>query len=216
MERDDLFALPPGEFVAARDALARGLKAGGDAKGAKEVKALRRPSVGAWAVNRVARDQPDLVGSVVEAGRALAAALEGGDREALRQATTARRDAVVAATRAAVALAGAQHRDEIADTFEAAVSNADAAELVTAGRLDKGLTPTAVFAPLGDAPLPVARTEPAVDADALRAARARAEQADQALAAARRALTDAERAARSAWADVERLGLRETRGRGSS
>ena len=58
---DDLFALPPAEFIAARDALAKRLKADGDATRAAEVKALRRPSVAAWAVNQVARRKPELV-----------------------------------------------------------------------------------------------------------------------------------------------------------
>ena len=55
---DELFDLPPTEFIAARDALAKQLKADGDAGAAAEVKALRRPSVAAWAVNQVARRQP--------------------------------------------------------------------------------------------------------------------------------------------------------------
>ena len=113
-----------------------------------------------------------------------------------------------AAIRAAVALVGEPHRDEIADTFEAAVTDADAAAAVVAGRLTKGLTPTAVFAPLGDAPLPdvAPRKEQAkVDEAAVRTARERAVAADQAVVAARHALTEAEAAAKAAWAEVDQI-----------
>ena len=65
---DGLFGLPPEEFIAARDQLARQLKAGGDAAGAKRVSALRRPTVAAWAVNQAARERPELVRELLEAG----------------------------------------------------------------------------------------------------------------------------------------------------
>jgi len=202
---DDLFALPPAGFTAARDALAKRLKAEGDAAAAAEVKALRRPSAAAWAVNQVARGEPDLVVAVVDAGRAVADALASGDREGLRTATARRRESVSAATRAAVAVAGEQHRDEIADTFEAAATDDESAALVTAGRLTKGLTPTAVFAPFGDAPAPTKAPKPKRDDEAIRTARERAEEADRAVLAARHALAELEAAAKAAWAEVERL-----------
>jgi DNA-binding PadR family transcriptional regulator len=154
---DELFDLDPAEFVAARDRLATQLKAEGDVDAAARVKALRRPSVGAWAVNQVARRQPDLVAAVVEAGRALAAALAAGDRTGLREATGARRDAVRAATWAAVDLAGDAHRDDIAGTFDAVIGDEEAAAEVVAGRLTRGRKPSAVFSPLGE----VALDEPA-------------------------------------------------------
>ena len=50
---DALFQLPPGEFTAARNALASRLKKGGHADEAEAVKALPKPSVSAWAVNQL-------------------------------------------------------------------------------------------------------------------------------------------------------------------
>jgi hypothetical protein len=151
---DDLFGLPPDEFTAARDALAKRLKAHGDTVGAAEVKSLRRPTVAAWAVNQVARDQPALVDAVVDAGRSLVAAQErllgGGGRDDLRAATAARREAVAAATRAAVALAGDTHRDAIHATFDAAATDEEAGAAVAAGRLPKELDPPSSFALLGN------------------------------------------------------------------
>ena len=54
---DDLFVVPPEEFVAARNALAKQLRAGGERERAAEVAALRRPSVPDWALNVVAHGQ---------------------------------------------------------------------------------------------------------------------------------------------------------------
>lgn len=201
---DELFDLEPSEFIAARDRLAKELRAAGDTEQAAAVKALRRPTLAAWAVNQVARRRPELVDAVIETGRDVTRALDQGHRDALRDATVRRRDAVVAATRAAVELAGEQHRDDIADTFEAAAGGAGE---VRAGRLIQPLTPTAVFAPLGAAPPPGPETrhEPERDERALAAARARAEQADQAVMDLRGRLRTAEVAAKEAWAEVERL-----------
>lgn len=177
---DELFSLPPGEFTAARDALAKRLRADGDKEVAAEVKKLRRPTVGAWAVNTVARAHRELVDAVQDAGRRLAEAQRQapgrGTRDALRHATVERRDAVTAAVRAAVALAGEQHRDGIAATFEAAAAGDDR---VREGRLTKELDAPSGFGVLGDLPdLPeIAEAEPepepeepAVDEEAVRAA----------------------------------------------
>lgn len=71
---DDLYDAPHNEFVARRDALAKARKAAGDKDGAAAVKALRRPSVSAWAVNRVARSRIGGLESLLRAGDAVRAA----------------------------------------------------------------------------------------------------------------------------------------------
>ena len=63
----DLYELDPKDFVAGRDQLARDLRADGDKDGAKAVKGLRRPSIPIWALNQVARQQPDVVEALVQA-----------------------------------------------------------------------------------------------------------------------------------------------------
>ena len=50
---DDLFKLPPGEFTAARNALATKLKKSGHDEEASRVKAFPKPPASAWAVNQV-------------------------------------------------------------------------------------------------------------------------------------------------------------------
>jgi hypothetical protein len=65
---EDLYGLPLEEFTPARDALAKELKAAGQKDEAAEVKSLRKPSVAAWALNRVAREHPDAIEGLRAAG----------------------------------------------------------------------------------------------------------------------------------------------------
>src|SRR5206468_5728848 len=58
---DALFALDPSEFIAARDRDAKELRAAGRGDDAAFVKALRKPTVAAWALNQVVRTQPDAI-----------------------------------------------------------------------------------------------------------------------------------------------------------
>jgi hypothetical protein len=140
-----LYTLPPEEFVAARTALAKELRAVKDRETAAEVTKLRRPSVVDWALNVVARDHADLVGAYVGAAAAMrdaqAAAVEGrrgGDvRDAVRDLRTSTQpvlaaveDVVTASGRAA----GSQTAALTARLAEVA-GNEAAAEQLRAGRL---------------------------------------------------------------------------------
>ena len=69
-----LYRLPLGEFVAARDQLARRLRSAGDRQAARRVAGLRRPSVSAWAANQLANAAPNAMAELLEAGAALQAA----------------------------------------------------------------------------------------------------------------------------------------------
>src|SRR4051794_24559679 len=73
---DDLAELPPEEFVAARDVLAKQLKAAGKVAQAAEVKALRRPTVQAWVERVVLREHDDVVDALRDATTAVATAQE--------------------------------------------------------------------------------------------------------------------------------------------
>ena len=57
-EVDALYGLPLDAFVPERDALAKRLRADKRREDADAVKALRKPSVAAWAANQVLRSQP--------------------------------------------------------------------------------------------------------------------------------------------------------------
>src|SRR4051812_13533851 len=95
---DELKALPPESFVAARNALAKELKAAGDPDGAAAVKALRKPTVTEWIATTVVRERADEVDELRTALMAVAAAQEAAlttrDRDGLRSATAARHSAL--------------------------------------------------------------------------------------------------------------------------
>jgi hypothetical protein len=150
---DELFGLPPEEFVAARDDLARRLKREGDAEAAARVKALRRPPLSAWAVNRLAREQAAALDPLLAAGERLRAAhqaaLAGEGAAELRVAAKAEREAVAGLVETALEqLREAGHpttdatRDRVAATLHAAAASPEAAELVRHGRLTVDLDPS--------------------------------------------------------------------------
>ena len=65
---DQLYDLPPGEFTAARNALAKALRAEGQRDDADRVAKLRRPTIAAWAINQAVRHHRDRVDALVDAG----------------------------------------------------------------------------------------------------------------------------------------------------
>jgi hypothetical protein len=69
---DELYAVPPEEFMARRDSLAKELKATGDKAGAAELKRQHKPTLVAHALNRLARDARPQLEALFEAGSALA------------------------------------------------------------------------------------------------------------------------------------------------
>ncbi|MBA3735112.1 MAG: hypothetical protein H0W90_07940 [Actinobacteria bacterium] len=75
-EVDRLFEVPPEEFTAARNALARRLKDEGDASAADEVKQLSKPSIATWAINQLARDYQGTVKLLLESASRLRKAQE--------------------------------------------------------------------------------------------------------------------------------------------
>jgi 3-oxoacyl-ACP reductase-like protein len=110
----ELYALPIDEFTSARDALAKRLRADGEREVAKQVKALRKPSVTAWAVNRVRHREPERVEELLEAGERLRQAQEqvirSGELGQLRDAGARERDLVESLVDSALAeLAASGH-----------------------------------------------------------------------------------------------------------
>lgn len=144
MGPEQLYTLQPEEFVAARDAAAKAARADGDADAAAQLKALRRPSVSAWLVNRLVREQGDLVEQLLDLGPELARAQAQGQGDELRALGAQRRELVDAVVRQAVALAGrdvtAAVRDEVSSTLETALADPGAAEAVRSGMLVRALS----------------------------------------------------------------------------
>jgi DNA repair exonuclease SbcCD ATPase subunit len=131
----DLYALPPEDFTAARDAAA---------KEDKSLKALRKPSVSAWVVNTLTREQPDLLQQLVELGGQLREATQARQGEELRALTEQRHQLVQAVTEQAVGLVdreiSAPVRTEVAQTLEAAMADPASAEAVQSGQLVRALS----------------------------------------------------------------------------
>ncbi|WP_123663979.1 hypothetical protein [Actinocorallia herbida] len=137
---EELYRGAPGDFVQTRRRLAETAKAAGDAATAQQIKALRRPTVSAWAVNLLVRERPPLAGEVLALGERLRAAWEGGgDTAELDRRRTPLIDKAVRAAEALVEETGRplgdQARHEVEETLHAAVSDADAAAEVASGRL---------------------------------------------------------------------------------
>jgi len=98
----ELFAVPPAEFVAARDALAKELRASRREDEAKEVEIQRRPTAPVWAVNQLARRAPADVEELLDSSeRVEKAQLRGAAGDELRAAMTAQRAALAKLERGA-------------------------------------------------------------------------------------------------------------------
>lgn len=114
-EADRLYAVPPEEFVAARNALAKELRSAGRRADAAVVAKLRRPTPAAWALDQVARTAPDLLEAALAAGAALreaSDAVAAGGSADLRTATAEERAAATEVVRAA-----AEHLGRRADAL---------------------------------------------------------------------------------------------------
>ena len=95
-----LYSLGLDEFIAERDAAAKRAREDGDRDAAKRIKALRKPSVPAAAINRAVRADESAAEGLIAAGERLEAAqseaLAGGDADTLREAIAAHSEAVEA------------------------------------------------------------------------------------------------------------------------
>ncbi|OAK52131.1 hypothetical protein [Rhodococcoides kyotonense] len=139
---DELYSLDPSEFVAARkDAVARARKAG-DRKTATTIGALRKPTVVAWMVNLLVREEPEDVAELFDLGDSLREAQRRSAADELKELSGARQQAIRALTRRAVKIAaehgkpGADDAErEIGQTLNAALADPDVGERVRAGRV---------------------------------------------------------------------------------
>jgi len=156
-----LYALPPEEFTAARGEAVAAARKAGNKELAKQIGALRRPTVGAWLVNLLAHQRPDLVGDLLALGDALRTAQRNLRGDELRALSGQRRSMVSALARESRALAVAAGRgvraalplDEVENTLTAALADAEVAEEVRLGRLVKPVE----YAGFGEQPRPQLR-----------------------------------------------------------
>ncbi|MBM7246148.1 hypothetical protein HQO12_23700 [Rhodococcus fascians] len=138
---DDLYSLAPADFVSHRSAYVTRFKKAGDKSGATRIGGLRKPTVVAWLVNTLARQDESAVAELFDLGAELERAQQRGDGHRLRELSTARSASIRALTDRAVALGlergvtvGDNAAREISNTLNAAMADPEIRDRVRAGR----------------------------------------------------------------------------------
>ncbi|WP_251096176.1 hypothetical protein [Streptomyces sp. Caat 7-52] len=165
---DELYGLRPEDFVAARDRRALDARKAGDQALAKEIGALRRPNLAAWASNLLVHRQPEEVRPLLGLGEELRRAHRELDGARLRRLSRRQNEVIGALGRQARRLAaqaghpvGEGVQREVEETLHAVLADPQAAREWAAGRLVRPLSSTAGFpaadeAVLGGGPAPAA------------------------------------------------------------
>src|SRR3954453_1723456 len=96
---DELYEVPPEEFIAVPTDRQNQAKADGDKALAKEIGALPKPSAAAWACNLLGREHREEIENLVELGPLLREAQENLAGDQLRALDVQRRQLVAALTR---------------------------------------------------------------------------------------------------------------------
>jgi hypothetical protein len=136
---DRLFSLPLSDFVTARNELARSLKARGDKETASRIQKIPKPSISAWAINQLARNEPERIGALLSAldrQRVLQTdGLNGGvDRNAMKESKQAENDALVEIERRLPAILEAGGHGSGRAAIERAIKSIRAAAIHPEGR----------------------------------------------------------------------------------
>lgn len=147
-ELDALYDLPLETFTKARNDLVGRLRKAHQSEAAAEVRALKKPTVVAWAANRLARDEPKLTAALLDAGERLREtqqrALSGNAKQdEVADASTAEREAIRGLLTAARKHFGDRATsallDKLSQTLRAAAVDAAARPLLERGRLTEEL-----------------------------------------------------------------------------
>jgi hypothetical protein len=145
-DADSLFEALPADFVKARNALVKSLRAAGRRDLAETTSKLARPTASVWATNQVARRAPELIARLAEA----TARLQGGapDRERYAAAIQQHRallNEVRARVEEALAAAGLRAPPPViaaaVHNFRAGFMDAAARPAIERGRLQSDLGP---------------------------------------------------------------------------
>jgi hypothetical protein len=144
---DELYALSPDDFRAARDERAAQARASGDRALARAITGLRRPVVSAWLVNLLAREATGQMAELLALGESLRDAQQALDGDRLRELSAQRRELVAAMVSEAKRLAAHDGRTvslqverEVEATLQAALADPGAAAAVSSGRLASPLS----------------------------------------------------------------------------
>jgi hypothetical protein len=193
-DEDRLYGLPLDAFTSERNKLAARLRKEGKKEEAEQVKALKKPTVAAWAANQLARKERMRIRALTQAAeqvrKAQAKVLEGGRPQLLKEADD-RLSSVTADLRetAGALLTQAGHPaseallDRVRQTLRAAVLNDADLERLKRGTLVEDLNPAGFGGLVGVAKAPRRRRQPE------RAKREELERRKRELAAARNRVT---------------------------
>jgi hypothetical protein len=139
---DELYAVPPDEFVAVRKQRQEDARAAGNRTLAREIGALPKPTAAAWVCNLLVREQRAEIEGLVELGDLLRQAQEDLAGDQLRVLDRQRSQLLTALTRQAAALArengmrvGGTVETQVADTLRAAMADPEAGAALLSGRL---------------------------------------------------------------------------------
>jgi hypothetical protein len=143
---DELYGLPPDEFIAARTRYEKAAKASGNKDEAARIHALVKPTVTAWLANQLVRSHRSELEPLLELGGALREATQNLDGDQLRELSRQQQKVMYALVQQARALARAGGRsmsEDVAraleDTLRAALADEQAARLLLAGHLTEAL-----------------------------------------------------------------------------
>lgn len=175
---DELYALPLGDFIAARTERAKQARADGDKDLAAQIRKLTKPSTSAWAVNTLGRRAPAELDRVLDLGAALRAAQETLDGAELRELTRQRQALIAELVRRTRAEAGdAGHpiseavAAEVEQTLRAAMADEQAAAVVRSHQLTTAMTASGA-GQLQSASPPARAASPSTSARAAKAVQA--------------------------------------------
>jgi hypothetical protein len=204
---DELYVVPPADFVARRNELAAEAIASGDKATAAAIKKLRKPTLSAWLANLLVHERKDETDQLLHLGEVLRSAQRSLAGAELRQLARKRHEVIgklVSEARGIAQRAGQPITDEaareLASTLSAALADESDAEKLRLGRLTSTLEHVG-FGPLellsADAePVSTQDQQPTRKVSPKQPARQRTDEGlRQRRAAAERALRDAKAAA---------------------
>ncbi|MDQ1022047.1 hypothetical protein [Streptomyces afghaniensis] len=149
---DELYALRPEEFTAARASAVAAARTAGDRELAERIGALRKPSLAAWASNLLVRSRPGDVEPLLRLGEGLRQAHHSLDRTQLRELSRQQHALIRALSAQARQLAAEAGRPigegvqrQVENTLHAVLADPEAAEAWASGRLAKPLSAAVGF-----------------------------------------------------------------------
>ena len=169
MTIEDLYGVPPEDFLARRKELVAAAKKRGDVEAAALIGRARRPTTAAWVVNALVRADDTATARLRELSEALHQAHAGMDGAMIRELSAAQRKLVDELARTGFAATSqsspsAALRDDVVGTLQAAIADPDVAARL--GRLEKaerwsGFGDFGAVTPVGPVPKRRAERKPA-------------------------------------------------------